>query len=204
VIHYIRTKKNLNGDISKLLLPKETIISEKGLNLEWSSDLVSAIEETLLQECLDNEKVPRKSNVDFSKIRTIQDVLVLTHNILDRNKSTKKFKDTIRSITSIRMTSVFSPYKGRNRDKARKKPIRELMDDIKGTIEYGSFNPSVWAKLVGVAPISSTIPATEGEWKKFDSNKEKFVQALISKGIQDSTANQIAQEVETVVKLTKS
>jgi hypothetical protein len=204
VIHYIRTKKTFNGDISELLLPQETIISEKGLNIEWSSDLVSPIEETLIQECLDMENVPRKSNVNFSNIKSITDVVNLTKDILVRNKSTKKFKDTIRSITSVRMTSVFSPYKGKSRDKARKKPIRELIDDIKGSIEYGAFNPSVWVKLIHVAPISSTIPGSQEEWNKFDRNKEKFVQALISKGIQDSTANQISLEVETVVKLTKS
>jgi hypothetical protein len=203
VIHYLRSKK-MTGNISKLLLPKETIISEKGLNLEWSSDLVSAIEDSLLNEILDIEKIDKKYNIDFQKVKTIDDVKSLTIEILNRNKAIKKTKDTIKTVTSYRMTSIYSPFKGKNRDKARKRPVRELIDEIKHTQEYETFNPSIWTKIIGISPMTILYPATDEEWKKFDVNKNRFISALSSRGINESTASQIAQQVEVVVRQTRA
>jgi hypothetical protein len=203
VIHYLRTKKFMSGDIKKLLLPPQMVISERGLNLDWSPDLVSDVEDSLLNEIIDERKILKHYVLEYSNIKDVTDVISLTTELLNRNKTIKPIKDTIKNVTSYRITSVYAPYKGKNRDKARKKPIKELIEDIKGSSDYASFNPSVWVKLIGVTPITALFPATEEEWKKFDEYKDKFIQACVDRGLRESTANQIAQKTEQIVRLTK-
>jgi hypothetical protein len=201
-INFIR-KKKLTGDLSKLLVPLNTIAHDKGLNLAWSADLISPIEDSLIRELLDIKKVSKEIILDTSTTKTIEDIKNLSEFIRNRQKSIKDIKDIIKSATSNRITAAYSPYQGKSRDKARKKPIKELISDLEGSIDYKAFNPSVFVKIIGVAPFTIVYPSTEEEWNKFDRNKEVFIESLVRSGLQESTANQLAQRVEQVVRLTR-
>jgi hypothetical protein len=202
-INFIRNKK-LTGDMTKLLLPKNNIAHEKGLNIAWSADLITPIEESLIQEILNIKRIPKLFDLDTSIAKSPAGCLLLSENIRNRQKMIKEVKDIIRTATSNRITAIYAPYKGKNRDKARKKPIKELLSDLEGTTEIKTFNPTVFTKFIGVTPFTILYPGSEEEWKKFDASKDQYVQACEAAGISKSTAIQVTQRVEQVVRLMKS
>jgi hypothetical protein len=175
LVHYIRTEFKLNDDynLKDVILPIEQIIHDKGLTLKLDSELVTTIEHSFIRKTMIEKhkvdpiidyKISFGDNITFTDVRSYQ------KEFEERQKILKELKSLYKMVTSRRVQACFSPYKGAQRKKAQKVPIRTLQEDLKETTEWGHFNPTGWLPLIGEAPLTSSLMQS--------TDKESFEQQL--------------------------
>jgi hypothetical protein len=150
VVHYIRVMPMPRCNLKSVILPKEKITLNKGLDFSLKSDLVSTVEKEFIELVLDKRYHIKESQdyLDISRMENRLTWSALQEGITERQKSIREPKDLFKNVVSDRVKSCFDPYKGNARKKAAKKPIRSLITEIKGTESFTAFNPSIWFTLI--------------------------------------------------------
>jgi hypothetical protein len=172
IIHYYRNTFRCSDDLTSYFLPQDVINKEKGLNLSLNEGPISSIEISLIKEILLKEDIPEKFKGDIRKCASRSEVLRFQQEISDRQTRLREFKRFLDHVTSERVTAAYQPLKSEKKtSKKRKAPISELIDDLKGTIEYSVFNPTVWLKLIKLQPLPSKTIQSDAFWDKLDQDK---------------------------------
>lgn len=155
IIHSIRINCNSNG-LKQYLIPPDQIAANKGLHIEFNSDVIPEVEKSYIEAILKTLEIEADFNFNLEKLsNNLDGIRELERVILDRQKSIKHIKETIKSIISDRVTACFSPFEGKAREKAKKTPIKELQRQLEGSDRFRAFNPTRWFILVKATPLPS-------------------------------------------------
>jgi hypothetical protein len=187
IIHYIRQMTIVQGKLGNVLISKEKIISDKGLNVSIKSDLITDSEKSFIEWWVQKEKMQLEFELDIPDMDGVELIYHVQSLIRERQKSVKRIKDLLKTVSSRRVTACFSPYKGARRKQVQKVPIKDLKDEIKGTKEWEAFNPTVWVQLYGLSPISSYAPQNEAQDEKLTKAQDALFSALVAAGCNEST-----------------
>jgi hypothetical protein len=199
IIHYIRLIKESNG-ISDYLIPIDQIAANKGLHLDYTSDVVREVEKSYIKNSLQLLKIePRWDGSKFKISNNLDGIFALEEEILNRQKLIKEPKDIIKGIISDRVISVFAPYKDKNRDKARKTPIKDLITNLKGTEYYRSFNPVRWFQILGLSPLPSVYKKDINE-EFLEEQLKLFCNSIEEKGGNNTLISSVYQEYKVFLR----
>jgi hypothetical protein len=177
VIHSIRAYSNSKG-VLQYLIPLDQLTANKGLHVEFDSDVISEVEKSYIKAILKSlaiDPVYRISIADLSS--DTHGVDTLESLILTRQKSIKYIKDIIKGIISDRVTPSFSPFEGKAREKAKKTPIKELQRNLEGTERFRAFNPSRWFSILNLTPLPA-LKVVLAENANLQLQLKTFQQAL--------------------------
>jgi hypothetical protein len=135
---------------------------------------------------------------DFFKPRALQTLEGLSKDILERQRSLRDIKDFIKSVESDRVRACFAPYQGKNREKQRKVPIRELKERLIGDEDNMSFfNPTVVVRLANEAPMPSFRWNTAKD-DEVSKRLEDLLESLRNKGFNESIITRLKDEYKNV------
>jgi hypothetical protein len=151
IVNKTRDLPNISVLKSDLIYPANKIIKDKGLNIEFKSSLISTAERDTLNMYL------QKNNIspEFNKIRDdekafigLEQINQLKATIVNRQKEVRAIKRIVKDVVSKRVQACFAPFTGQQRKKASKRQITELKDELKQTIHWTAFNPTVFNRLL--------------------------------------------------------
>jgi hypothetical protein len=170
LVHYVRSEFVLNPEynLKDIILPAEQIIHDKGLSLKLDSELVTPVEHGFIRKAMiSKHKVDPVVDykVDFGKTVTFENVRAFQKEFEARQKVLRDLKGLYKMETSRRVQACFAPYKGVQRKKAQKIPIRTLKEEVKGTSEWAHFNPTGWLPLIGETPLTTSLVQSTSEEK---------------------------------------
>jgi hypothetical protein len=195
VIHYIRTEKISSKGIMSYLKPWDQIVHLKGLVLDYNSELLSSNEVLLIKEYL---KLNGLQDRDAKQSEDFQNDIVgiqsLCSFIIHRQKTLKNSKDFIKGLISDRITSVYKPYQGREKEKIKKVPVKNLIEKIKGSDDYRPFNPTRLCSLMNITPMPSVFVKNTDFLSKQEHN---FCEECVSKGFSNNLIANIVQDYKT-------
>jgi hypothetical protein len=200
IIHFIRTKVTDSNGIRSYLKPRDQIIHAKGLNLDLESDMISSVELVTIRACLNLQGIEEKSTLYFTNYNNdLSAISQICQQILERQKKLKGPKDIIKGIISDRITATFQPYQGREREKAKKIPIKNLIEKVKNTEHFRAFNPTRFISLIGMGPLPSTL--TQKVNAEFlHVQKTHFGDECEKRGLKVSLISSLIQEYDIFLK----
>jgi hypothetical protein len=197
IVHYLRSNEFTFKNVEQYMIGYDQIELNKGLKIEYGSEVLSDSERAIIDLYLGKNNIDlrfmQKVNVD-GNVALHMCVSNFSKEILDRQKTIKKVKDVVKSIVAKRVSACYAPYAGRQREKMRKTPIRELANQIKGTEYYKAFNPTGIANLVDKTQLPAFIPQTDNEKALFNTNLQSWTAELKATIVGDTLATSLVQE----------
>jgi hypothetical protein len=193
VIHVLRTKCE-PANLPNIYLPIAQIAKDKGLNLDFSSDVISDQERVLLQEICALNSLSPVIDWELAENPTLKDIIKLGESVALRQKAIKAIKSCVRNLESSRMTAIYAPYDKAAKKKALKIPVKSLIAEIKHTEHYGAFNPTAVLTLVGQAPLP--VGGLTGNDEKVAQTLLAFTQSLSAKRILISSVDSCLAEYQ--------
>jgi len=186
MIHMLRTDKRIDPTWSDILLPKEQMKKGKGLDLDLSSELITEVERMFVKNYCATINLQVTSTLPEFETMNKTNFLSLQDYIKARQKALKDIKALIKHTESNRVTACYADMDKATKRKAVKQPIRELVDNLKHTNQYGAFNPTVWFSLLNVAPLSAQGYGSE---EKNTAQCDKAFNVLVTKGPESMATN---------------
>jgi len=197
LIHHIRMFDKDHFNLYPLLLPKETIAQEKGLNLDISSQVLSENEIDFIKSYLKSKNITVTVDMSvFDKSKVAIEASAIFRLISERQKSIRPIKDFIKRVTSERVKACYDQFsdKQRKSKKVRETPIRDLAEQLKGSIGYAPFNPTMVVSLTNdLVPLPSR-PPKEDEMESYDAQVNDFGVSLERKGVKKQLILNLIEE----------
>jgi hypothetical protein len=153
MIHHLKIKKFEGLDYSFWLKQIGQIKKEKGLDIDLTSQVLSDFEKNAVELLFEEKEEKIHWDFDIPSMKTVEEILSFQRMIQDRQKSVRDYKRILNEIIGSRVSACYSSYKGKQKEKIKKTPIRDLINPLKGTSSYGSFNPSLIFKIKKITPI---------------------------------------------------
>lgn len=162
LIHLLRTEK-YSGSIQSYLIPWNEVVKAKGLNVDISSETLEEDEKSFLKVLIEESKLKAEA-ANFQKIVSLDDVIAFQSDMQKDQKSLKQIKTCVDTIVSERVVACFAPYTGAQRIKAKKMPIRTLIEAAKvDKTDFKHFNPTMVLLSVSRPRMIDFIP---NDWDK--------------------------------------
>jgi hypothetical protein len=191
IIHYIRTLSP-GGTIGSCMVSKEKIVVDKGLNFRYDSELISAEEKAIVDAYLFKKGINKEYVLEISDSMTAGESLKLAKKIRARQNEIRRIKSTLKKITSSRIEACFAPYKGAQRRKMAKVPVKDLVLRIKHSDFYRAFNPTLCFELFeNIAPLSWSSRIGPDEENTLLGAKTASGQGLLNWGIASALIDSI-------------
>jgi hypothetical protein len=177
IIHYLRQKK-FAGNYRDYAISTDGIINDYGLRLDLKNELITRSELAYINANLEMAGWKDELRLPAHDWKNLNDIHSFQAEVRKLQKKLKPFKNLIATLVNERVTACFSPYQGKERQKARKRRITELRDQLKGSNEYAAFNPSMVFQLNGVPRLPPAHPEQleqENFQKLLNETKEKLI-----------------------------
>jgi hypothetical protein len=195
VVHAIRDLKLDLSNLGSYLLDAKLITTEKGLNLDLPSDIASQSELELLGVAVEAAGgAVYKLDLTKQVIDSMDKIESLQRHITRRQAAIRDLKDAIKVITTDRIKAAFAPYKGKQRDKVKQTPIKELITKIEGTDDFKPFNPTLFSRCLRVTSLPKIDLTLAGPSQSQQDLVEEFCKELSNKGVNNTLVRSLAQE----------
>jgi hypothetical protein len=200
IIHHYRTHKVTCEDPKNYMIGKDQIDLTKGLKIDYSSEALTETERSVINHYLRIHDISCESELlqDTSSgpVDIFQTMSTLTKAIKARQQAIRSVKDLVKGIISSRVSSCYAPYTGRQREKVRKTPIKELINQIKGTEHYHTFNPTRVGGLFNLPNIPAFYPVSTEEKQRQLHTEKIWLDSAKKTEMGDSLSSSILQEYQ--------